>query len=386
MKMHKKILSRIPAMTWVLAFSWLCLACEKEDPRATGRSVGGGETKVFDLNTAKVVDMMLLYHGGIQRPDWTEAEVTPYLTYTDPETKKKSWAFDGFLFIEFEDGKGRNYVAPIKEGNTDKPARKEEWEFLLNRNFETGKGIDALDKAIAKLVPEMGAPKRKRKVILTLPEPWPDQQDWGYLNSEQMNFSKQSDRLKALRWYIDQAIAKWNARNPQYLELAGFYWVPETAYISQAMLPSVKAYISGKGNFYFYWIPHWNSFGPSRWEKLGFDITYQQPNAYFHKERIVSVPEVVNFARNEGLSLEFEFDEAILARNNNADKRTRFLEYFNSFNTPEGVFSKYPLAYYQSHFAWAELMKSTDPADIELATMLGRKIVERQEKADELVK
>src|SRR5690606_617590 len=131
-----------------------------------------------------------IYSGGLNRPDWTETELNPYISYKDPDTQTSNWLFDGFLFLDFGDGAGRSFVAPVKDA-TEKAGRKSDWEAVLNRQFATDKGIDALNKAVGKKVTEIGAPVRKRKVVLGLPEPWPGQQDWGTINGMVLNFNSQ---------------------------------------------------------------------------------------------------------------------------------------------------------------------------------------------------
>ena len=353
-------------------------SCEK-DKFDLGESVPA-KPKEYNLKTAKAVDMVLIYSGGLNRPDWTETELNPYISYKDPDNQKSDWLFDGFLFLDFGDGAGRSFVAPVKEA-IEKPGRKSDWEVVLNRQFASNKGIDALNKAVGKKAVELGAPLRKRKVVIGLPEPWPGQQDWGAINGNVLNFSSQSSRLEAVKWYVDQALAKWTALNPQHLELAGFYWVPESAYISQVILPTIKSYISSKGEYYFYHIPHWGAMLRDNWSKLGFDVAYQQPNVYIHSQRVVSVADVVTYGNERGLSFEVEFDQAVMSANNNADKRGRFLEYLDVYDS-KGVFKNFPLTYYQAHFGWADLVKSTHPADLELSKRLARTIVERQKRAD----
>ena len=97
-------------------------SCEKRDYNL-GYSVQD-TVKAYGLTSAKAVDMMLIYKGGIQRPDWNEAEFKPYITYKDPETNAEDWLFDGFLFLEFADGAGRNYTAPVKDDPNGKATRK----------------------------------------------------------------------------------------------------------------------------------------------------------------------------------------------------------------------------------------------------------------------
>lgn len=376
-------MKKILIYTSILLASLAHCSCEKSDQNL-GYSVQD-TIQPLGLLSAKATDMMLIYKGGIHRPEWTKEQLSPYVTYKNPQTGQEDWLFDGFLFLEFADGGGRSFVAPVRAGEETKSARKVEWEMVLNSQFEVNKGIDALNKQIAAKVADLGVPKRKRQVVIGLPEPVPGQLDWGVVNGIQLNFNSQSDRLIAIRWYVDQILAKWQALNPEHLEFAGFYWVPESAYISQVTLPILKSYISTKGKYFLYHIPHWGAMLRDSWRRLGFDFSYQQPNVYFHSTRIISVADAIKFAKQHGHSLELEFDENVLVSKANTDKRNRFLEYMNEFEK-EGIFESYPLTYYQSHFGWSELVKSTVQSDVELSSKLAGKIIERQKKADEMVK
>jgi hypothetical protein len=360
-----------------------CSSCEKKN-EILGVSVQD-TIKTYSLNTAKAVDMVLIYKGGVQRPDWTADEFKPYITYKNPETNIEDWLYDGFLFLEITDGAGRSFTAPTSPGPDSKSARKVEWESMLNAQFASNKGVDALNKAITQKVAEIGVPKRKRKVVIGIPEPWPGQLDWGVLNGTALNFNSQNDRLNSIKWYVDEILKKWTALNPANLELAGFYWITENAYTSQVMLPIFKSYIVTKGKYTFYHIPYWGASMRDNWTKMGFDISYQQPNVYFHVTRTNSVKETISYAKEKGHTLEFEFDENVMKSRGLPNKREIFLEYFNEFEA-NGIFENYPLTYYQLQFGWATLVRSTEPEDLELSKKLGVTIVKRQKKADALIK
>lgn len=105
--------------------------------------------------TSKIRDLALIYQGGVQRIDWTPDQFVPYVTHQFANGTK-DWLFDGFLFLEFADGKGHNYAY----GYAKKQARKIEWEWLLDRLFEKGKALDALNQCIE------NEKKKHRKTIL----------------------------------------------------------------------------------------------------------------------------------------------------------------------------------------------------------------------------
>ena len=82
---------------------------------------GGNEGSKYKTN--KIRDLALIYQGGVQRIDWTPDQFVPYVTHQFADGTKE-WLFDGFLFLEFADGKGSTYAY----GYTKKQARKTEWE------------------------------------------------------------------------------------------------------------------------------------------------------------------------------------------------------------------------------------------------------------------
>src|SRR5690606_39615622 len=80
-------------------------------------------------------------------------------------------------FIDFFFSSRRRHTRFSRDWSSDVCSsdltRKVEWEGLLNSQFASNRGIDALDKAITQKSSQLGAPKRKRKVVIGLPEPWP---------------------------------------------------------------------------------------------------------------------------------------------------------------------------------------------------------------------
>ena len=68
-----------------------------------------------------------------------------------------------YLFLEFSDGKGRRYAQGY-----GKDARKQEWEWLLQRLFEEGKSLSALDACIETVKKEKSVKKPFFSAILKL--------------------------------------------------------------------------------------------------------------------------------------------------------------------------------------------------------------------------
>lgn len=318
-----------------------------------------------------VQDLALIYQGGSHRMDWTVDEFRPYVVHEFTDGTK-DWLFDGFLFLEFKNGSGRHYTVGYEKLN----ARKGEWAWLLDRIFEEGKSLSALDACITEQIAELGKPGFKHQIVLGLPEAILDQKDWGELDGRTLDFSKEEDQLAATRWYIDELMKRFKAAKYKNLELSGFYWVAETNnYCGQLTVP-ISEYIHSLGKL-FYWIPYWQSKGAEDWKALGFDVAYQQPNHFFnHSIPDSRLDDACAFARKHGMAMEFEFDEKATADRENSS-HARMKAYIDHFEKND-VFNSSALAYYCGNRGVLTLHESKNPADHALMDRLARLIQMRR--------
>ncbi|MDD4158988.1 MAG: DUF4855 domain-containing protein [Proteiniphilum sp.] len=304
--------------------------------------------------------LALIYDGGAHRSiRWNAEHFAPYVSTRI--NGAENWLFDGFLFLEIKDGKGRGFAS----GYEKLPARKTEWENLLNNYFKEGNAIHALNEQIGNIRKESGNHKKftKRKIVLSLPEPIPGQVDWGMLEERPLRFSNQKDRLEACKWYINYAEKLFQKANFENVELVGFYWLAEEATNSRDLAKDVANYVYSK-QYDFYWIPYFTADGYSEWKKLGFNVVYYQPNYFFNE----SVPyerlqETCDRAQKFQMNLEIEFDERALK--NNKDWGYRLKDYLDVFEQ-NGVFDSLNVAYYQGGDAFYRLSQSKEQADIDL--------------------
>ena len=318
-----------------------------------------------------VQDLALIYQGGSHRLDWTVDEFRPYVVHEFSDGTK-DWLFDGFLFLEFKNGSGRHYTVGYEKLN----ARKGEWAWLLDRIFEEGKSLSALDACITEEIAELGKPGFKHQIVLGLPEAILDQKDWGELDGRVLDFSKEEDQLAATRWYIDELMKRFKAAKYKNLELSGFYWVAETNSHCGELTVPISEYIHSLGKL-FYWIPYWQSKGAEDWKALGFDVAYQQPNHFFNH----SIPDsrldaACAFAREHGMAMEFEFDEKATADRENSSY-ARMKAYIDHFEKND-VFNSSALAYYCGNRGVLTLHESKNPADHALMDRLARLIQMRR--------
>lgn len=318
-----------------------------------------------------VQDLALIYQGGSHRLDWTVDEFRPYVVHEFSDGTK-DWLFDGFLFLEFKNGSGRHYTVGYEKLN----ARKGEWAWLLDRIFEEGKSLSALDACITEQIAELGKPGFKHQIVLGLPEAILDQKDWGELDGRTLDFSKEEDQLAATRWYIDELMKRFKAAKYKNLELSGFYWVAETNSHCGELTVPISEYIHSLGKL-FYWIPYWQSKGAGEWKALGFDVAYQQPNHFFnHSIPDSRLDDACAFARKHGMAMEFEFDEKATADRENSSY-ARMKAYIDHFEKND-VFNSSALAYYCGNRGVLTLHESKNPADHALMDRLARLIQMRR--------
>lgn len=344
---------QICRIVWIALFCTVCMSL----PAQTGKK-----------NIP--ADMVLIYSGGAHRSGtWDKERFMPYVFLAE-ENGKASWLFDGFLFLEIKNGKGRGFASYYEKDG----ARKQEWADLLDDYFTPGKNICALNDCIGEMRRKVSGKFRKRKIVIGLPEPIPGQKDWGELDGKQLDFSAKEDRLAAVSWFIDLAVHKFKESGLKHVELSGFYWIAEEATNSRTLAADVGNYVRVK-NMSFNWIPYFKSDGYREWKTLGFDIAYLQPNYFFHADIPFSrLGEACKLAKKNGMCIEMEFDERALQTGGFS---TRLEDYIKAFEMHD-VFRKLPVAYYQGDVAWYKLFHSEDPEDRWLYMRLARIIASRQ--------
>lgn len=316
-------------------------------------------------------DMVLIYAGGAHRGVWDKEKFVPYVSMKN-EQGKNDWLFDGFLFLEIKNGKGRGFASYYeKEG-----ARKQEWKKLLDDYFTSGQIICALNDCIGNVRQQKSGKFVKRKIVIGLPEPIPNQKDWGEVDGKALDFSSTEDRLAACRWFIDYAMKKFKDAKLKNLELSGFYWIAEEATNSRELAHQVGDYVRKK-KMNFNWIPYFRSDGFQEWKKLGFDIAYLQPN-YFFDEKVPQerLDIACKLGKENGMYMEMEFDDRALAKGGFA---YRLEDYINAFDK-YGIFANLPIAYYQGNTAFYDLFYSTEKVDHALYLKLATRIAQRQNK------
>ena len=334
--------------------------------------------KVMDIDNEKphydtfsIRDLVLIYQGGANRIDWTENQFLPYVSHSFSDGKR-DWLFDGFLFLDQYDGRGSSFIPAWGV----KKARKIEWKWYLDRLFEKNKSLDALDNCISRLKQSIGNPGFKHKIVLSIPTPLPGQTDWGEVDGRSLDFNNYEDQAAAAKWYINEIVARFKSCEFENLELVGLYWIDEDICHTKELTKFIAPIVHEKG-LQFVWIPYYKARGYDRWQELGFDIAYHQPNYFFHKNIPYSqLDESCELAREHGMAMEFEIDSKALieAEDSSFDRMQSYIDAFKK----NGVFEKSAIAYYTGSKALIDMANSARKENHLLMDQLARIIIDRR--------
>jgi hypothetical protein len=335
---------------------------------------------LYSKSNDKIVDIVVLTHGGKGRLEYNKDQLRPYV-YRYNENGDFEWLFDGFLFREDRTNMGTGHAFEQHAYLFQKDrARKSEWEWLLNRIFTPGESLFALNELIKDMSIVAGTPPaRKRKVVLSIPEPLSGQLDWGTLDGRTLYFACDSDRVVAVRWYIDELIDRFNSEGFEHIELSGFYWLRTNNELSFQLMPIIASYIKSKG-YKFYWRPSYGRFRGETWKQYNFDAAYLTPDhlttSWFQK---INVVRACTYASMYNMGLEIDLDDLVKRY---ANYRTKFSEYIEVY-TDKNVFSKAAMSYQDGDGIFHLMSRSTNPALNSIYIQVTDSVASRQKRADE---
>lgn len=162
-----------------------------------------------------------------------------------------------------------------------KRLKKVDWQSWIDREFKDGYNIDALDDSTAQVKTALGKSNYKSKVFVSLFYPVKSVTDFGEVNGKKLDFSVEADRLAAIKWMVDESLRQFKEKNYQNVELAGFYWFPESIDVpeDESMIRAVTDYVRSLG-YITIWSPYYKAGGYDKWEGCKFDLVSMQAN-YF---------------------------------------------------------------------------------------------------------
>ena len=257
---------------------------------------------------------------------WDAARFAPHVSWKAPDGSEH-WLFEGFLFLEGSDWK-HNKTFVLGPGES---ADKDVWQYQLDLWLGKGGCVAGLEEACAAVAARIGAPEKKRGVIIGIPDAimfqtFSDKTSSTTYWGDGLDFSKVEDRLKALYWYMDNAREMFKALNLQYLELSGFYITSEEIYLPydidvncqyknwDEIAPALAGYCHARGEG-LYWIPYHMGPGYQYWKNLGIDQAWMQPNWYWdlHNEGRHPFDRTLAAIKEHDMGMELEFEYSGIA-------------------------------------------------------------------------
>lgn len=325
---------------------------------------------------AGIKNFIQIYHGYESRRPWHADQIRHYV-YRDRDGRPE-WLFDGFLFLEiYARFDGNNYDYGAAQPGKLAPG-KAEWEHLVCKTFEEGRGPDGLEAVLDSLAREGFVPPTKRKAVFSIPNPIHGVKNWGFIGDTALDFDIPADRLKAVNWYIGRILEEWDKKDYEHLEFGGFYWIHEQVDFENRddiLLVGMNRILRGK-NADSYWLPHYTAHGVDQWREMGFTYAYQQPNYFFYSGANPDALErTIRRTQELGMGIMMEFDSRAITEPD--PFRRLYYEYIEAFDKGGVWDSGQPVNFYEGGDCWLQFATSDDPEVVKMYEALSDIIIRR---------
>ncbi|MBO7549707.1 MAG: DUF4855 domain-containing protein, partial [Clostridia bacterium] len=254
----------------------------------------------------------------------TEESLMPYAAYLDKSGSIISAdMFDSFLFL------------PHRYSTPDGMTMQEGWANYLETTLgleEIPRNLAALEKDAETISAALGEEVRYN-VFLSIPENHESGGLFGTVDGEVVRLNNKANRLKAVEWFVDLTLKRFEECSFKHLDLVGFYWFNETVHFAETsyefeFVKEYNEYVHSKG-VASVWIPYYCSPGFNYWRELGFDCAALQSGWAFPRAedsetgaQIAGMTDdTMAVAKKYGMALELEVASAATER---------FADYINS--------------------------------------------------------
>ncbi|MBR5746372.1 MAG: DUF4855 domain-containing protein [Clostridia bacterium] len=208
----------------------------------------------------------------------TEEQYLPYVAYIK-DGRIQDTLFDSFLYLPYSNFTYSKWYK-CAEG----------WKYYVNNIFEENCNLQALENTAARVGKELGRPDYKVQVFFSILHTnvrYGDHPDkFGDLDGDGVDedMTSLADREKAIKWCIDEQVARYKAGSYPHCELSAFYWFEEDINYADkyefATIAFARDYLHSLG-YKLFWIPYFQASGFQDWKEAGFDIACMQPNYAF---------------------------------------------------------------------------------------------------------
>lgn len=234
----------------------------------------------------------------------TKEEALRYVGYYDKSGTLKDTFIDGYLMLPY-----------VKFCYSKWYKCGEGWRFFVDRTFEDGLNVDAIEEAAKEVSDGLGYDV-KTKLFLTVLHTnagygeHPDK--FGELGGREIDTHNLEDRKFAIKWCIDEQIRRYKEKARPHTELCGFYWFEEGINYNDPLDPEAirftAEYLHSLG-LKLFWIPYYQAWGYQNWKELGFDVASMQPNYAFRKdEPITRLYDNAKLCKQFGMAYEIELN------------------------------------------------------------------------------
>lgn len=208
------------------------------------------EGRMFKTNP-DYTDGVSVYYGGRTRRinDFVADQWRPWVAWKFQDGRL-GWTYQEFTILEltvFDKDLNKNVQMLHGTSTNDSDyAKKKNWSEWLDKVFAPNKCLHAIDDCIENLKSVLGNPPFQHRVLIAIPDTITYINDWGELDGEHLDFRSaykmildeesytpeilqkhQDNRKKAVRWYVDEVIRRWNNTSFKNLVLNGFLWLEE---------------------------------------------------------------------------------------------------------------------------------------------------------------
>lgn len=294
---------------------------------------------------------VLVYTGGPKRPAYTVDDLAHLITVVDTLGNSVGPLCDGAILLEFHAVSGRYYM-PVADSE---PSLGSDWTLYLDSLTAPAGPLTRLDSAAARGIPaDSPVPTLSFAVMVPYPDP---RTDTLVYQGRRYDVTHDSGRVAVVQAYLQDVIRRVESRRLRNLSLHGFYWLYEGVRSVDTILVSRVADAVHRMGLQFLWIPSYGAAGAVRWQSLGFDDAWLQPNYFFHPDvSAARLDSAVGIARTAGMGLELEFDRRLFVDSQFANRLSPYLDAFEHAPDLRGR----SIAIYEGAGALIQLARSTD--------------------------
>lgn len=248
------------------------------------------------------------------------------LFYSSLAYQNKQGVITDTLFDSVTFGTSTSWMYSYNSEVPKTHSRKDWNNFIYNNLFADNCNVNALELAAGRVKYELKRADYKVGVYLPLFYTQRYFESWGSVNGKTLDFTKNADRIAAVKWLVDEMISAFDSQKYSNLQLRGFYYISEGLPQDEAadlkiILSEITNYIRSK-NLITYMAPYNGAYGSNRtdspnWKDCGFDeATYQinyfpgaeaLPNA---KQDSAEINKIAAKAAEMGASIQMELCSA----------------------------------------------------------------------------